>query len=545
MKKREGFLLLSVLLALFGYIFFFIAQVFPSIYQGFNKLSNNIAGNAIADIKVPYINLDLTLLIIISQGIILGFIIFAIVMRTMKNKNQKKEKINLGSFSLKKTKSQTDLDILYNIIKTKKKVSIEALSLYFNISQEKALEWAKILENEEMVTIDYPFLSNPEISFIDNKPLENKPLEKVSKTTILSKINPFRKSFPNKTENKPFNEKVSKDNKVKLVPPIIQNSKLTYDIKRRNPVLVLLFALITFGIYLLYWLYSTTNELKKSTKNAPKIWMLLLIYFLSIVLIVTFLLFTNYLMGSSSSIEINNYDKTLGLTLIITILILIGLIGIFNFIFLWKYSKAIGELNGFNNILLFALWIGFYPAALILSQIELNKRAPIINISKTIDKNQIKSPIKIVENKKDNKIIKIETNKANNKDSEVKKINNAVNNSKINLNKKPNKLFSFFKRKDKVVNNPVKNKPFNEKVSKIAFVKATKQPFNEKVSKIAFVKATKQPFNEKVSKNNSEPLEKGPQNKNKEEIDDKNKHEDFFNLDKTEKNKILSFRRAS
>ena len=316
MKKREGFLLLSVLLALFGYIFFFLGQVFPSIYQGFNKVGNSIAGNAIADIKVPYINLDLTLLIIISQGIILGFIIFAIVMRTMKNKNQKKEKINLGSFSLKKTKSQTDLDILYNIIKTKKKVSIEALSLYFNISQEKALEWAKILENEEMVTIDYPFLSNPEITFSDK----------------------------NNTSDEPISDK-----------PI----KITED----------------------------NNNLKE------------------------------------------------------------------------KDSKV--------NI-----------------------------INKKIEANP---PIKIVENKKNKNLIKIETNKVNNKENEAKVIINEVNNDKTNLTKKPNKLFSFFKRKDKVVNNPVINKPL-----------------------------------EKVSKNNNEEKMVEPIN-NEKKIDDKNKREDFFNLDKTEK----------
>ena len=217
MKKREAFFLLSVLLVLFGYIFFFLSQGFPSIYQGFNKANSNLVGNAISNFKVPYLNIDLTLIIFIFQGIILGFIIFAVIMRAMKKTKQKSENINLGSISLKKTKSQTDLDLFYNIIKEKKKIGIGVIAKYFNIENEKALEWAKILENEEMVTIDYPFLNNPEISYIENEPLENKPFnEKVSKNDEKQplEINLLEKGF--QKPNKPFNEKVSKDENEEL-----------------------------------------------------------------------------------------------------------------------------------------------------------------------------------------------------------------------------------------------------------------------------------------------------------------------------------------
>ncbi len=41
----------------------------------------------------------------------------------------------------------------------------------------------------------------------------------------------------------------------------------------------------------------------------------------------------------------------------------------------WKYSEAINELTGFTNIGLFVLWIFFSPAAMILAQVELNKKA--------------------------------------------------------------------------------------------------------------------------------------------------------------------------
>ena len=103
-------------------------------------------------------------------------------------------------------------------------------------------------------------------------------------------------------------------------------------IKRRNPFLVFLFSFITFGIYLLYWLYSTTKELKGNTKSAPEPWMV----FLFLIPIINF---------------------------VVAIL------------FYWKYSKAINELTGFSNVLLFILWLLFWPVGMILSQIELNKKA--------------------------------------------------------------------------------------------------------------------------------------------------------------------------
>ena len=103
-------------------------------------------------------------------------------------------------------------------------------------------------------------------------------------------------------------------------------------IKKRNPLLVFLFSIITFGIYSIYWIVSTTNELKKNTQSAPNplLLLLMLIPFVNFIVLI---------------------------------------------IYFWKYSKAINELTGFNSLLLFLLWLFLGPIAIILSQIELNKKA--------------------------------------------------------------------------------------------------------------------------------------------------------------------------
>ncbi len=103
-------------------------------------------------------------------------------------------------------------------------------------------------------------------------------------------------------------------------------------IKRRNAFLVFLFSFITAGIYFIYWLVSTTKELRRNTKSAPNPWLIILF----------FVPFVNIIVS---------------------------------IIYYWKYSKAINELTGFSKWGLFVLWIFFWPVAIILSQIELNKRA--------------------------------------------------------------------------------------------------------------------------------------------------------------------------
>jgi cation transport ATPase len=103
-------------------------------------------------------------------------------------------------------------------------------------------------------------------------------------------------------------------------------------IKRRNPFLIILFSFITFGIYSIFWLVFTTKELKKRTQFAPNPWLILLMF-----------------------IPLVNF--------------------IIMLIYFWKYSKAINELTGFNSAALFLLWILISPVGMIISQIELNKKA--------------------------------------------------------------------------------------------------------------------------------------------------------------------------
>lgn len=47
------------------------------------------------------------------------------------------------------------------------------------------------------------------------------------------------------------------------------------NIKRRNPVLVVIFSIITAGIYFLYWAVKTKEEIKSLGASIPTMWLII------------------------------------------------------------------------------------------------------------------------------------------------------------------------------------------------------------------------------------------------------------------------------
>jgi len=56
------------------------------------------------------------------------------------------------------------------------------------------------------------------------------------------------------------------------------------NIKKRNPALVVIFSIITLGIYLLYWIVATKKEIKSLGAKIPSAWLIIVpignLYFL-------------------------------------------------------------------------------------------------------------------------------------------------------------------------------------------------------------------------------------------------------------------------
>lgn len=97
--------------------------------------------------------------------------------------------------------------------------------------------------------------------------------------------------------------------------------------RERSPVAAMVLSIITFGIYGIYWFYSTTRQaINEANKNAsPGLW-------------------------------------TIGL-----------FIPIINFVIFWKEGQLIQEVaDQTDGVLIFILWVVFPPAAIYVVQRDLN-----------------------------------------------------------------------------------------------------------------------------------------------------------------------------
>lgn len=97
-------------------------------------------------------------------------------------------------------------------------------------------------------------------------------------------------------------------------------------IKKRNPVFVLIFSIITFGLYAIYWAVKTKNEINSLGANIPSAWLL---------------------------------------------------IPMAHFYFWYKYAEGFSTYvkKDNNGILWFLLYLFLSPVAMIIFQVELNKLA--------------------------------------------------------------------------------------------------------------------------------------------------------------------------
>jgi len=136
---------------------------------------------------------------------------------------------------------------------------------------------------------------------------------------------------PRQDNNSLANAFAASEDKPYLAQPSQDQSRM--QLKKREPLIVLLLGFVTFGIYPLYWLASTSNELRKAGKSAPNphlLW-LLLIPVVNLIVMILFIL---------------------------------------------RYCKAIKELTNHSSVLLFIIFLLIFPLGMSLSQIEINKAVP-------------------------------------------------------------------------------------------------------------------------------------------------------------------------
>ncbi len=71
--------------------------------------------------------------------------------------------------TISRGKSKTDIDVLYELLKEKKRLRIPSITKLFDVKEETALEWAKILESNNLVSVNYPRVGDPELVITEPK----------------------------------------------------------------------------------------------------------------------------------------------------------------------------------------------------------------------------------------------------------------------------------------------------------------------------------------------------------------------------------------
>jgi len=180
-----------------------------------------------------------------------------------------------------------------------------------------------------------------------------------------------KKAKPKLTKKKPEKKKSTEEETEKKEEEVEEKVKAhetrTWKgIKHRSPVAIVIFSIITGGLFFIAWLALTTRELRKNSKTAPSPYWLFILLLPVISAVVSFITLGG--MENISQITDNVWMGVMlvGLNLITAIIMLI---------YYWKYSAAINEISDFSSVGLFLLFVFIAPVAQVISQMKLNAKA--------------------------------------------------------------------------------------------------------------------------------------------------------------------------
>ena len=186
MEKRKGavvflWVLIGLFLAVTTWLYF--------SYQ-LNPFMGGMTGNSVREVvNTFYETSSINQRIFILSQVLLLIVICAVIFMIVK-KFRVKQKLFKNDYIIKggNKRSRTDLDVLYEMLKKKKEISMEDIEKVFRIDPEIALDWSKILENGDFAEIDYPRFGKPVLRLLEEDgEKENVAEEKESGKTVSPK----------------------------------------------------------------------------------------------------------------------------------------------------------------------------------------------------------------------------------------------------------------------------------------------------------------------------------------------------------------------
>ena len=141
-----------------------IAVLAHTFYSFQSSITGTISGKAIVDNSDETSSKpDFTQRIILSAEWLLVISIFIINLINAKMELKSIDEVIVTPKKTREGISKTDIDSMYEILKEKKRLKLKTLAKYFKVEEKTILEWARVLEEANLLTVHYPTVGDPQI----------------------------------------------------------------------------------------------------------------------------------------------------------------------------------------------------------------------------------------------------------------------------------------------------------------------------------------------------------------------------------------------
>jgi len=152
MSKEEKPIFLRVLLAV---IILFLIDIGLFFYKYFPD--KGFTGFSVKEMvfgTYTQVPLASKVFVVIEWALLVSILLFVYIRD--KGINNEKDDITGVDLSKMTEKWGTDIDTLFNLLKTKKQIRISTVSKLFNVNRDVAIGWCKTLESGNLALIEYP-----------------------------------------------------------------------------------------------------------------------------------------------------------------------------------------------------------------------------------------------------------------------------------------------------------------------------------------------------------------------------------------------------
>lgn len=168
MKKRGTPKVLKILISLvLLVVVIHIAGHFAIYGTGIELFGERgISGLAIGPLDVDQVKTDNPSYENLSKYFIVGewVLLIALILFTFARDRitLKKEIVEINLENYKKAPNQTDLDLLYEVLKDKKSLKLSTIARIFKVEKDLVMEWVETLESGNLASVSYPRFGEPE-----------------------------------------------------------------------------------------------------------------------------------------------------------------------------------------------------------------------------------------------------------------------------------------------------------------------------------------------------------------------------------------------